>query len=100
MGLLRKLTGIVVGLFLFCFAMLAVNQDHVAVRFLGWQTGEYSLFWWLLLAFVSGLLLGSISIGLVSLKHRRHERSLARQLLGSQAETSRLKAQLDTPSRG
>jgi len=97
MRFLTKLIWIILGLVLFCFAMLAVNQEHVALRFLVWETPEHSLFWWLLLAFVLGLLVGSVSVGIVALKHRLHERALGKQLARSQQETTRLKAQLDTP---
>ena len=91
MTFLAKLTWFLIGLLLFCFAILAVNQEAVALRFLAWQTPELSLFWWLLLAFVVGLLTGGASIGLMSVRHRLHERSLARQLAASQQEIGRLK---------
>ena len=91
MGFLAKLAWFVIGLVVFCFAVLAVNQDQTALRFLVWQTPEISLFWWLLLAFAVGLTVGGVSIGLVSLKHRLNERALARQLAASQQEIERLK---------
>jgi uncharacterized integral membrane protein len=90
-GFLAKLTWFLIGLLVFCFAVLAVNQDSAALRFLVWRTPEISLFWWLLLAFVSGLVVGGASVGLVSIKHRLNERSLARQLASSQQELVRLK---------
>ncbi len=34
--------------------MVAVDQDQVALRFLGSRTPEWSLFWWLLAAFLAG----------------------------------------------
>jgi len=91
MNFLAKLTWFLIGLLVFCFAMLAVNQETAALRFLVWQSPEYSLFWWLLLAFVIGLVVGGTTVGLVSLRHRLNERSLARQLTASQQELLRLK---------
>lgn len=91
MTLLARLAWILIGVLLFCFAVLAVNQEAVALRFLAWRTPEISLFWWLLLAFVAGLVVGGTSIGLVSIRHRLHERTLARQLAASQQELVRLK---------
>lgn len=89
---LAKLVWFLIGLFLFCFAVLAVNQEMVALRFLVWRTPELSLFWWLLLAFVAGLVIGGASMGLVSLRHRMNARTLARQLAASQQEVVRLKS--------
>jgi len=94
MGFLAKLIWFAIGLLVFCFAILAVNQDETALRFLVWSTAPVSLFWWLLLAFVLGLVVGGTSVALVSLKHRLHERSLGRQLAASQQELVKLK----TPS--
>lgn len=91
MGFLAKLTWFLIGLLVFCFAVLAVNQEAAALKFLVWRTPEISLFWWLLLAFVIGLIVGATSVALVSLKHRLNERSLARQLAASQQEIVRLK---------
>jgi len=86
-----RMVWILVGVAVFCFAILAVNQEHTALRFLVWQTPEISLFWWLLLAFVLGLVVGGTTVGLVSLKHRFHERTLARELAETQRELGRLK---------
>jgi uncharacterized integral membrane protein len=94
MAFLAKLAWFLIGLLLFCFAVLAVNQEAAALRFLVWRSPEISLFWWLLLAFVAGLLVGGITVWLASVKHRLNARSLARQLAASQQEVARLK----TPS--
>lgn len=42
------------------FAIVAVNQEPVKLRFLIWETPEWSVFWWLLAAFVSGGLVGHL----------------------------------------
>jgi uncharacterized integral membrane protein len=46
-------------LLVFLFAALAVNQQQVALGFVNWQTPfTLSIFWWLLMALVLGLVLG------------------------------------------
>ena len=91
MTFLARIAWFLVGLVVFSFAVLAVNQDQSALRFLVWQTPAISLFWWLLLAFVAGLLVGGATVGLISLKHRLRARTLARQLALSEQEVTRLK---------
>jgi len=90
-SVLSRIVWVLIGIAVFCFAILAVNQEHAALKFLVWQTPEISLFWWLLLAFVLGLVVGGTTVGLVSLKHRFHERALARELAEAQRELGRLK---------
>ena len=46
---------------LFLFALIAVNQEEVSVRFLVWRTPQWSLFWWLLIAFSVGLGVGVLA---------------------------------------
>jgi len=91
MTFLARIAWFLVGLVVFSFAVLAVNQDQAALRFLVWQTPAVSLFWWLLLAFVTGLVVGGTTVGLLSLKHRLRARTLARQLALAQQELTRLK---------
>ena len=43
----------------FLFAALAVNQQQVALSFVSWQTPfTLSIFWWLLMALMLGIVLG------------------------------------------
>jgi uncharacterized integral membrane protein len=43
----------------FLFAALAVNQQQVALSFVSWQTPfTLSIFWWLLMALLLGVVLG------------------------------------------
>jgi uncharacterized integral membrane protein len=91
MGYLSRLAWFCIGLLVFSFAVLAVNQEQIALRFLAWETPAASLFWWILLGFVTGLVVAGVSSGLVTLRHRRAERSLARQLAAAQQEIERLK---------
>ena len=46
-------------LLVFLFAALAVNQQQVALSFVSWKTPfTLSIFWWLLMALVLGIVLG------------------------------------------
>jgi uncharacterized integral membrane protein len=91
MGFLSRLAWFFIGLFVFSFAVLAVNQEQIALRFLAWETPPASLFWWILLGFVAGLAIAGTSGALVSFRHRRSARVLARQLAAAQQEIERLK---------
>lgn len=77
---------------LFCVALLAVNQSQVALKFLGWQTPEVSVFWWLLLAFLLGAAVSSVGCGLVTLRLRMRQRSLGRKLDVCNRELEKLRA--------
>ncbi len=59
MTLLKTLFFISVLILVFLFAALAVNQQQVALSFVGWQTPfTLSIFWWLFMALLLGILLG------------------------------------------
>lgn len=92
MKFLIRLCWVLLAVLLFCFALLAVNQDQVALRFLSWQTPEVSVFWWLLAAFLLGLTLGATAVGLGSLRLRLKQRSLGRELQASRGELQKLRA--------
>jgi uncharacterized integral membrane protein len=78
LNVLVKLFWIVFALLFFVFALLAVDQEVVALRLLSWRSPELSVFWWLLLAFALGVVLSSIGFGLMTLRLRwRHRRQLA-----------------------
>ncbi len=68
-------------LILFVFAVIAVNQEQISLRFLAWQTPALSVFWWLLLALMLGLALGfAASLGVITrqaMRVRRMRRDLA-----------------------
>ncbi|MEQ8859215.1 MAG: lipopolysaccharide assembly protein LapA domain-containing protein [Pseudomonadales bacterium] len=91
MRALAKLFWAVLAILLFCFALLAVNQGQVALRFLSWQTPEVSVFWWLLLAFFLGVAVSAIGFGLVTLRLRLRQRSLGKQLEASDRELKELR---------
>ena len=88
---LAKLFWAVLAILLFCFALLAVNQGQVALRFLSWETPEVSVFWWLLLAFFLGVAVTSAGFGLVTLRLRLRQRSLGKQLEAADRELKALR---------
>ena len=47
---------------LFLFAVIAVNQEQVSIRFLNWRSPELSLYWWLLIAFLAGAAVGAAAL--------------------------------------
>lgn len=91
MRALAKLFWAALAILLFCFALLAVNQGQVALRFLSWQTPEVSVFWWLLLAFFLGAAVTATGLGLVTLRLRMRQRSLGKQLEASDRELQALR---------
>lgn len=86
MAWLLRLFWAVIGLLFFLFAALAVNQDQIALHFLLWQTPPVSVFWWLLAAFVLGLLLGLLGITVSSTRLGFKIRSLSKRLQASEKE--------------
>ena len=47
---------------LFLFAVIAVNQEEVSIRFLNWRSPAWSLYWWLLIAFLAGAAVGAAAL--------------------------------------
>ncbi|HAL42959.1 MAG TPA: hypothetical protein DCP57_10975 [Gammaproteobacteria bacterium] len=59
MAWLKRLLMVITALVGFALAALAVNQEQVALTFIDWQTPfTLSIFWWMLMALVSGIILG------------------------------------------
>ena len=59
---IRRLLWGLVALAAFLLAIIAVNQESVAIRFLTWRSPEWSLFWWMLIAFLLGAGLGGMAM--------------------------------------
>ncbi len=78
----------IIGFFL---AALAVNQDPVSLRFLNWETPAYSVFWFLLGAFLSGLLLGLLGITVLTTRLSLKNRKLTRQLGDAEQELHKVR---------
>ena len=88
---LARLFLAVLATLLFFFAALAVNQDHIALQFIVWRTPEISVFWWLLLALILGLLLGVFGITLWMTKLSLRNRRLNKQLGEAEGELKKLR---------
>ena len=75
-------------------SVLAVidNRGRVALHFLGWETTELSIYWWLVGAFAIGVAVGWISAGVRVLRALSGNRRLRRDLDRSQTELVRAKS--------
>ena len=60
-------------------SVLAVidNRSLVALRFLGWSTPELSVYWWLVAAFVLGVIVGSARCRRARLARQRRQSTSA-----------------------
>tara|TARA_B100000676_G_scaffold223335_1_gene220632 strand:- start:105 stop:419 length:315 start_codon:yes stop_codon:yes gene_type:complete len=60
MAYIGKILFVVLAMVLFIVALLAAadNSDPVALQFLSWQSSVWPISWWMLLAFVVGVLFG------------------------------------------
>lgn len=86
MSWLARVFWATLAILLFFLAALAVNQDPVALHFLTWRTPSISVFWWLLGAFMLGLLLGLLGITVLTTRLSLKNRKLARQLGNAEKE--------------
>lgn len=84
-GLRRLLLGLTT-LALFLLAVIAVNQEQVSIRFLAWRTPEWSLFWWLLIAFSAGVLIGALAMLPARTKSAWESRRLRKQIRQARSE--------------
>ena len=75
----------------FLLSALAVNQQAISLSFLTWQTPVVSVFWWLMCAFVGGLLFGLLGIVVVGARQRSSSRLLTKRLAESEIELQRLR---------
>lgn len=91
MAWLTRLFFGILAILLFFLAALAVNQAPIALHFLAWQTPELSVFWWLLIAFVGGLLLGLLGITVLLSRQSLRNRRLSKQLAQSERELADLR---------
>ena len=67
MTFIKKLLLGLVAIVLFLLALLvaADNSNEVSLQFLEWQTWVWPISWWMLLAFVTGVIFGTV-LNLVS----------------------------------
>jgi uncharacterized integral membrane protein len=88
---LAKIFWAVVAIIGFFLAALAVNQEPVALRFLDWQTPQVRVFWWLLGAFLLGLLLGLLGITVLATRLSLKNRKLVKQLGQAEQELRKVR---------
>lgn len=88
---LARALAILSAIALFLLAAVSVDQAQVPLRFLAWQTPPFSLFWWLLAAFLAGLALG---LGLAAAGRARQalrNRRLRKELEAANLELRQLR---------
>ncbi len=90
MSWLGRLFWALLALLVFLFATLAVNQDQIALQFVTWRTPELSVFWWLLLAFSAGLLIGLIGVAWSTTRLSLKNRGLNKRLTNTERELTKL----------
>ena len=91
MSWVRRALALLLALVLFLFAVVAVNQEQISLRFLAWQTPALSVFWWLLISLLLGLLLGlAAALGIVARRSLRNRR-LRKELQTAREELQRLR---------
>ena len=88
---LRRALAALAALVLFVFALVAVNQEQISLRFLGWQTPTLSVFWWLLGSLLVGLLLGLAGAAGMTAKRSMRNRRLRRELQTANDELQQLR---------
>ena len=81
MTFLRKTLFFVLAVFLFVVAMLAAvdNSDEVALRFLEWQSPVWPISGWMLMAFVMGVMFGTLLNFYSNTRLRLNARSATRE---------------------
>ena len=94
---LKTLFFISVLILVFLFAALAVNQQQVALSFVGWQTPfTLSIFWWLFMALLLGILLGWLYNLVRHLPLRLQVRKLKKSLAVAESALSKQHDQLSS----
>ena len=90
MNWLGRLFWALLALLVFLFAALAVNQEQIALQFVTWRTPQLSVFWWLLLAFSAGLLIGLIGVAWSTTRLSLKNRGLNKRLTNTERELNKL----------
>ena len=92
MNWLGRLFWAVLALLVFLFAALAVNQEQIALQFITWRTPQLSMFWWLLLAFSLGLIVGLIALAWSTTRLSLRNRRATKRLAAAEQELGKLRA--------
>ena len=94
---LKSLLFVCVLILVFLFAALAVNQQQVALSFVRWETPfTLSIFWWLFLALILGLLLGWLYSLVRHLPLRMQVRKLKKSLAAAELAHHKAQDQIDS----
>lgn len=80
MNRIWRILAALIAIALFLFAVIAVNQEQVSIRFLTWRSPEWSLYWWLLIAFLAGAVVGAAALLPGRAKGALHIRRLRKAL--------------------
>ncbi len=80
MNRIWRILAALIAIALFLFAVIAVNQEQVSIRFLTWRSPEWSLYWWLLIAFLAGTVVGAAALLPGRAKGALHIRRLRKAL--------------------
>ena len=80
---------------MFFLAALVVNQEPIALKFLTWESPQFSVFWWLLGAFSAGLFLGLLGTLVATARLRLRNRRLSKEL--ARAEKNLGEVRIATP---
>lgn len=96
MTFIKKLLVGVVALILFLLALLvaADNSNEVSLQFLEWQTWVWPISWWMLLAFVTGVLFGTVLNLVSNTRLRLDVRRANKAAAGRTRELDQAKAEL------
>lgn len=96
---LKSLLFVCVLILVFLFSALAVNQQQVALSFVRWETPfTLSIFWWLFLALILGVLLGWLYSLVRHLPLRMQVRKLKKSLAAAELAQQRVHDRLDVTS--
>jgi len=88
----RLVLGVIL-LSVIAFGTLAVNQQKVSLEFLKWKTPEWDMFWFLLAAFLFGLVIGWLLAAGSMFSLKLAERRERKQKLQAQNELDAIKAE-------
>ena len=95
MAFLRKLLFLILALTVFVIALLAAadNSNEVALKFLDYQTPVWPVSWWMLAAFVFGVLFGSILNFVANTRLRMDVRAANKSAASRSKELDQTKAE-------
>ena len=98
MTYLKRLIFIVLAVVVFFVALLAAvdNSDEVSLKFLGYESWVWPISWWMLAAFVGGVLFGTLLNLVSNTRLRMNVRQANRAAEGRTRELDQLKATQDS----